>query len=588
MVNVRRPQPSGAPVAFPDLKPVDTPWVDRVFALLAATVAAWLLWSLWVVNIEFDDGYATIVNSQYFLGISGDYIWSRAPMLAWLLMPAEWVAHALGLHPLDVRPHHLLMASIHLAYFWGVWRLLRARFGARPSTLIAFAATIPSVVFFCYAAFISSDLFPGLIALLMLLLADRHVARPRWRTWLALVALGAGAALVKHMFGAIWLAVLLAHAGLLLAQRQRDWMPLFQLCLGAASSGLIFWFAYALVLGDSFPAVALPLRPLQQMQALVAAFQQEGPIASIIYQWVYLRNLSIYGFLAMALVLPAIVFAWRRGDRLQRSIGIAWIVLFAVMQAVSFKEARYLAYLAPLTAFLIAPLIEELLGWRRLYLLPLGLVLLLDLGFSTREAARLAAPFYRNQVKEFLELLPPAPVLAAPITTTLHLNFLAPDRYAFYGDRYHRIIHLNSDQIRLLYGYPAGMMRRVPDVRSLTSSQFAPGEILIYVNGTVGRAPPLHRDNRTTMQPDFVQLIARAERLELRRDGEHYRLGERSGQPVLLLRARGVEAQPLTAFDRFPVAGVSALLGLAQAPPALEVIALRIHALCDQAGCRRF
>jgi len=555
---------------------------------MAATIGAWLIWSLFVVNIEFDDGYATIVNSQYFLGISNDYLWSRAPMLAWLLMPAEWVANALDLHPLDVRPHHLLMATIHLAYFWGVWRLLRARFGNNPSTLIAFAAAIPTVVFFCYAAFISSDLFPGLIALAMLLLADRHSARPRLWTWLALVALGAFAALVKHMYGAIWLAVLVAHACLAAVGRKRDWISLVQLGLGAAVSGLIFWFAYALVLAGSFPEVALPLRPLQQMRAVVAAFQQEGPIASIIYQWVYLKNLSIYGILAMALVLPGVILSWRSGDRLQRSIAIAWIVLFAVMHAVSFKEARYLAYLAPLTAFLIAPVVAQLLRWQRLYLLPIGIVLLVDLGFSAREAARIAAPFYQNQVNEFLAILPPASALNAPIITTRYLSFLTPDKYAFFGDRYHRIVNLNHDQIRLLYGYPVRMVHTFANVRALTPGAFSPGSILIYVNDVAARVPPIQSDNRTTLQPYFVQLIAVAETLDLRRDGDAYRWGAVSKQPIMLLRADGVDAEPLTSFDRFPVAETRTLLGLEGSPEHLQVLAFRIHALCDLSGCRRY
>ncbi len=563
-------------------------WGTRAFALMMATVGAWLVWSLLVVNIEFDDGYATIVNSQYFLGISDDYLWSRAPMLAWLLMPAEWFANVLDLHPLDVRPHHLLMASIHLGYFWGVWRLLRGRFGSNPSTLIAFAAAIPTVVFFSYAAFISSDLFPGLIALAMLLLADRFAARPRLSTWLALVALGAFAALVKHMYGAIWLAVLVAHACLLAVGPKRNWMLFVQLAVGAAVSAVIFWFAYAAVLRSSFPEVALALRPAHQMHALVTTFQQEGPIASIVYQWVYLRNLSIYGILAMSLVLPGVFLAWRNGDRLQRSIAIAWIVLFVVMHAVSFKEARYLAYLAPLTAFLIAPVIAQLLRWQRLYGLPIGALLLLDLGFATREAVRIAAPFYQGQVQEFLAPLPPASSLKAPIIFTRYLSFLTPEQYAFFGDRYHRIVNLNRDQIRLLYGYPAQMVRSVHDAKSLATEAFSPGSIFIFVNDVAARVPPIHSDNRTTLQPHFVQFVAVAETLNLRRDGDDYRWDGVSNHPILLLRKDGVDAEPLTSFDRFPVAATVAQQGLKVAPEHLQVLAFRIHSMCDLTGCRRY
>jgi hypothetical protein len=579
------------PPAYSNASPInasEAKWVARAFALMASAVGAWLVWSLFVVGVEFDDGYATIVNSQYFLGISDEYIWSRAPMLAWMLMPAEWAATALGLHPLDVRPHHLLIATVHFGYFWVVWRLLRHRFGASLPVLIAFTAAIPTVVFFGYAAFISSDLFPGLIALTMLLLADRYATQRTPGTWLVLVALGAAAALVKHMYGAIWFAVLVAHAGLTVLGPRRDWILLIQLAAGAAVSAMIFWVAYALVLADSFPDAGLLIRPLQQMRSVVAAFRQEGAISSIIYQWVYLKNLSIYGILAMSLVLPGIAIGWRSGDRLQRSIAIAWIVLFAVMQSVSFKEARYLAYLAPLTAFLIVPVITELLRWRRLYVLPIAAVLAIDLGFAAREGARLASPFYRNQVQEFLAVLPPASELDAPIITTRYLSFVSPDKYAFFGDRYHRIINLNHDQIRLLYGYPADMVRAFPNVRALTSGAFAPGSILLYVNDVAARVPPLRADNRTTLQEYFVQLIAVAETLDLRLDGEYYQWGVTSKEPLMLLRADSVDAEPLAAFDRFPAAEASALRGLAETPEHLQVVAFRIHALCNLSGCQRF
>ncbi len=563
-------------------------WVGRAFALMATVVGAWLVWSLFVVGVEFDDGYATIINSQYFLGISGDYIWSRAPMLAWLLMPAEWAATARGLHPLDVRPHHLLMATIHFGYFWVVWRLLRHRFGASLPVLIAFAAAIPTVVFFSYAAFISSDLFPGLIALTMLLLADRYATQRTLGTWLVLVALGAAAALVKHMYGAIWFAILVAYACLTAVGPKRDWMLPIQLAAGAAVSAVIFWIAFALVLANSFPDAGLLMRPLQEMRAVVAVFAEAGPISSTFYQWVYLKNLSNYGILAMALVLPGIVVGWRSGDQLQRSIAIAWIVLFTVMHAVNFKEVRYLAYLAPLSAFLIVPVVALLLRWRRLYALPMAAVLAIDFGFSAREAVRLASPFYRNQVQEFLTTLPLASELKGPIITTRYLSFVSPDQFAFFGDRYHRIINLNHEQIRLLYGYPEDMVHPFPNVRALTTGAVTPGSTLLYVNDVAARVPPIREDNRTSLQEHFVQLIAVAETLNLRLDGDHYRWGATSKQPLLLLRADGVDAEPLTAFDRFPAAKTIALQGLAVAPEQLSVLAFRIHAICDLSGCRRF
>lgn len=558
------------------------------FALLAATIGIWLAWSLVVVNIEFDDGYATIVNSQYFLGISGDYLWTRTPMVAWLLMPAEWVANALGLHPLDVRPHHALMVAIHFAYLIGVWHLLRARFGARVPVLIAFAAAIPSVVYFSYAPFISHDLLPGLIALAMLKLADVYVASRSRRAWLALVALGAAAALVKHTYGAIWVALLVAHACLVVCERRRDWRLLWHLAAAAACSGVIFWFVFAVVLASTYPDTAVWMRPWQQMQAVVSAFQREAPIVEMFYQWVYLKNLSVYGFLAMSLVLPGIYLSWRHGDRLQRTAAIVWVFLFVTMNLVSFKEARYLAYLAPLTALLIVPAVSLLLQMHRVYAWAMAAVLLVDFGLAAREALRLREPFYHDQVKEFLAVLPQRGELTAPLVMTRTISLLSPERYAFFGDRYHRIIHINDDQIRLLYGYPGALVRRAPDLRALSTGMFTPGSILIFVNDFAARVPPIASDNRTTLQPYFVQLVAVAESLTLRRDGDAYRLDQPSPQPIMLLHADGVKADPLTSFDRFPVDRTSASQGLADAPDELQVLGFRIHARCDLDGCRQF
>lgn len=564
-------------------------WVRRTFGLLVTLIGLWLLYSLVVVNVEFDDGYATIVNSQYFLGISGDYIWSRAPMMAWLLMPAEWSASALGLHPLDVRPHHVQMVVLHFAYLFAVWHMLRTRFGCRWPTLIAFAAAIPTVVYFCYAPFISHDVLPGLVVLVMLQMADRHANRPSLRIWLGLVAMGAAVALIKHMYGAIWVAILIAYACLAVIDRSRaGWIHLLHLAAAAACSGVIFWVAFAAVLDTSFPDTPLLLRPLKQMNAVLAFFQNEGPISEIIYQWVYIRNLSIYGVLAMALVLPGIVLSWRSGVRFQRAAAVVWIILFAIMNLVSFKEARYLAYLAPLTAILIVPVISSLLSWRRLYALPIVVVLAIDLAFGAREASRLIHPFYHDQVKEFLAELPRADQLQSAVVMTWPLSFVAPEKHAFYGDRYHRIINISDDQIRLLYGYPRAVLQRPSDMRTLSNSDFAPDDFLIFVNDVAARVPPIAEDNRTTLQPFFLQLMAVAENVTLRRDGDDYRLPQPSPQPIMLLHADGVDATPLMAFDRFPALATSASQGLTTPPDELSLLAFRIYALCNLAGCSRY
>jgi len=94
--------------------------IESIFCSAFVLIALWLAACLYFVNIDFDDGYSTIINAQYFGGISDGYAWQRGPLLGMLLLPAEWVTNILGLEPLNVRPHHAIMAVVHCVYFWAV------------------------------------------------------------------------------------------------------------------------------------------------------------------------------------------------------------------------------------------------------------------------------------------------------------------------------------------------------------------------------------------------------------------------------------------------------------------------------------
>lgn len=562
-------------------------WVS--WAVMAA-IASWLLASLFWVNIDGDDGYTTIANAQYFLDISPDYFWQRGPLVAWLLMPTEWLANRLHLAPMDVRPHHAMMVLLHLGYLIGVWSLLRQQFGRTWPVLLAYLAAIPTVVFFSYAPFVSHDLFPGLLLLLMLFSADVFHRRPSVILWISLVLLGALAALVKQTYALIWVSLLLANALLVLLEprERRHWKWLAALAAGAASSGIITWLIYSIVLGAGFPDVPMLLRPWHQTQEFVHWFQREGSIGEIIYQWVYLRNLSAYGVCAMALVIPGLVLSWRNGNRLQRCTVLVWLLLAIAMQQLHFKEVRYLSYLAPLTAVLLVPVMTALWRWRALYRVLIMALLLVDLSAASTEAARIANPFYRSQVSDFLRALPPASQFTGKIVMTERLSFVSPERSAFFGDRYHRITNIIDDQIRLLYGYRADQVIRFRDREALAAEQFEPGDVLIFVNDVAARVPPIAADNRTTLQDHFAQLLGTAERIRLLREGDRYRVSGASAQPLMLLRANGSDAQPIV-FTEFVEPSQLRDLALDDGhSQSLELIAFRIHAYCNITGCQTF
>jgi hypothetical protein len=566
-------------------------WAVPAARACLLVLAIWLGLSLLWVGIEFDDGYAAMVNAQYFLGLPADYIWSRGPLLGLLLVPAEWLAHRLQMHPLTVLPHHVVFVSLHLLHAWLVWHLLARSHGTRPESLLAWLATVPCVAFAGQAAFISTDILPGSMLLGMLVLAVNHLERPRWSSAIALIVIGFLAAAIKHILAALWVAVLLGLAVVLLTERRerRAWRAWGQLLACAAVSAVLTIALYAWALASTYPETPWWQRPLLQALDIEAYFAREGPIASIIFQGVYRRNLWAFGLLACALVLPGLWFSWRSGDRLLRAGVVAWLFMATLLQLVPFKETRYLLVLAPLTALLLVPAIRSLIALRRAYLWPMAALLAIDLTLASGEALRLRQPFYKDQVPAFLADLPPASDPRGQMLMTGFLNFVAPDRWAYFGDRYHRIVHLNISQLAPLLGYPPGRIRRFEELPALTRELFAGGDFLIFVNGTIGRVPPIAPDNRTTMQPNFLQFVARAEPIRLARDGDHYLVEGKTGpRPWLLLRSGQGQGEPVLSFDRFPSVDVVRLEGLASPPDVIDTLGFNLSALCDTTGCRRF
>jgi hypothetical protein len=581
-----------SPFARDPFSGAEHPWVAAVALGCLLVLAIWLGLSLYWVGIDFDDGYSTIVNAQHLLGVSSNWVWSRGPLMAVLLIPAEWLSVHLQLQALDPRPHHLLFAVLHLAQAILCWKMFARVHGARPSTLIAWLAAIPTVAWASYAPFISHDIVPGLLLLAMLVLAGHYLERPNRVTWLALVALGFLAAGVKHMHAALWAAVLLGWvvaSGLSPGRRTalRHWLGLGS---AAVASAVLTVLAYGLSLDSTFPDLPLWQRPFAQVAAISSHWQQFGDPRDFIYQPVYARNLWAFGLLTVSLLLPGLWFAWRSGKPVLRAAAIAFLAIAVLLQALPFKETRYALVLAPLGGLLIVPAIDAVLAMRRAWLWPLLALLAVDLTFATREALRLRHPFYRDQVQSFLADLPPASDPRGAIVMTGFLSFVAPDSWAFFGDRYHRIVHLSRAQLGPMLGHPPSRFRLLEDLAALTRERFAADDYLIFVNAGVGREPPIAPDNRTTMPANFLQFVARAETVTLRREGAVYRLESSVAdqRPWLLLRSERGYGDAALAWGEFSVVDVLRLEALEQGPSDLRTTGFRIFSLCDTTGCRRF
>lgn len=566
--------------------------VTRLFWALAIAVGAWLLLSALTVNIDFDDGYSTIVNSQSLLGITSGYFWQRGPAMAVWLMPAEWIANRLQLPPFDVRAHHLLMAVLHVLYMIGTWRILVSRFGRRPEVLIAVTAGLLTPVFFSYAAFISHDIFPGLLTLLMVRLATDYLDGAGLHRWLLLIAVGCGLALIKQTYALVWVAVLVAHLVLpdaapgvrsLLLRRKA------MLALAALISGCLTWLIYASVLADAMPGVPFGLRPLKLIALVSGYYESEGGAAQVFYPWTYLRNLSAYGILAAALLLPGVYLSVRYGDRLQRSGAISCVLLLCAMQAIVFKEVRYLAYLAPLFALMLVPVVAVIWNRQRHFRWALIAIVVVDLARNAPEAARLSAPFYRDAVTGFFAPLPAARDFGGKVIIERPLSFVSPEANAYFGDRYHRITHVGVDQLKLLHGYSDAQWLKVDYSTELDESVVDAGDFLVMSTDIAVRKPPFRPGNVTGLHPQFIQAIGIAEWIDLELDGGAYAVmsGDRT-TPRLLLRGAGSTAATIIGFGKFDATVIMTLLARTDSPAHIRVLGFRLLTLCRLSGCERF
>lgn len=359
--------------------------------------------------------------------------------------------------------------------------------------------------------------------------------------------------MIKQTYALVWPATLVAVAiGMRLGPGLRiDRRALVRLGAAALASGAITWLGYCAVLADSFANLPLLLKPLGQYLGVYRQVEQAGAATDLIDPWLYLRNLSAYGMLAMMLVVPGLWFGLRSASSLQRMLAVAWIVLVAAMQCLPFKEVRYLGYLAPLTAMLIVPAIDFLTRLRPVYLyLCLG-VLALDLALAANEALRLRQPYYRQEVMQFFADLPIAPGSAPQVVLNAPLSFISPEANAFRNDRFHRITHVIADEIRLLYGYPSSSSMLVIRDDSALEQRLQPGAIVYFVNGMASRVPPFRADNRPNIDDHFIQAATLAEKVRLVRDGTDYRAETAASQPLMLLGAAGTGQQPIGGLDLF-------------------------------------
>lgn len=501
-------------------------WIAGVVLL------AWVASAVALVDIEYYDGFDSILNARYFTGQWDRYTPTRGPLVGALLVPAEWIRTGFGGHPLEVRPHHAVMALLHGLYLGVTYLLLRGSFGRSWAVLTAFLAAVPTFVFFSYAPFVSHDIVPGLALVAMLVLSQRFHDRQDSTSWFGLAALGAAAALVKPVFGLFWIVVL---GGEIVASR-RSARRLTLLFAAACASAL----AYALVTGATtasvYPDTAFAERVVRHLRFLTVETHQRNVVEPV---WVYLRNAPAYGPLAVLLVLPALAYAWRAGPLLRR-FAVAWIVLVVAMHLVGVRQVRYLAFLGPVTAFLVVEPVGRLLrqGPGRIAVASLLVLSWVPVHpyAVVSEMARIATPFYRHSaLRELMRhVADGGGAVRGPIYVNWAVLSFVPERDTpFAGDLYHDVFHFGPHQLEGLYGLPSGAVididparGRVPDRWPVDATAIVCTNANIVNRTSWMRGPAENRE-------DLEQIVLRPRTAALVRAGDgSYRLDP--GGPVTL------------------------------------------------------
>ena len=555
---------------------------ERIFWVLWSVVTAWLFACALLVSGEYGDGYQTIANARYLFSDNPLYYVHRGPLAAAVLWPVEVLVDALDVDPFEVTPYHLYSAVLHSVYLLGCWWAIRRTGASAAARIIAFAAAITTVVFYCYAPYLSHDILPGLLFLLMIYVADRWLSAGTRTDALLLVVIGAAVVLIKQTYALFWV-VIVAYGALALLFRwddgRVDWRKFGALLGLAALSGAITWVGYAWFSAAQWPDVPWYFRPWELAVGVSETFSKDAD--SVFPAGLYLWNLHNFGVLAMLLVIPGAFIAIRGKDPRLRMIAVCWLMSAVVMQFVIFKEVRYLLFLAPLTAVLIAPAIEWAIK-RRTMLIAMVLVVVVDQvrGLSLA-ASQLTATATIDPVRFFESAGTEGRVVAST-----YISFIYDARSPLQLDSYHGIYHLGAQLIFFLLEGETEVHELV-DTRDLGNANLQPGDRVYLANSEVRRVMPYAEDNSPHMLPEYVAIAGRAATFTLRRQRDGYDVaGHEKSYVMLVPDADAGQVAPLLSTSPFEADQLEKIYGSLQDRDSLEVTGVIVDAVCRADGCQ--
>ena len=548
---------------------------------------AWLFISIWIllcaylVQGEFGDGYQTIVNSRYFFADSPGYFVQRGPLAAIVLWPVEAVVRAFDIDPLDVRPYHLLSGLLHSAYLWICWLLLRRAPGTTGARLLAFATAILSVVFYAYAPYLSHDILPGLLFLLMIFVCHRWLENPNTIDATYLVALGGAVTLIKQTYAIFWVTIIAYSLIACLLKWDsgritfRKWSILALLALISAAMS---WLGYALFIGGELPDVPLLMRPIELMTAITGQYKQG--LESIFPGDLYLRNLHNFGIAAVLMIIPGVVMAFRGSSARLRMVATCWLLSVLAMQLTVFREIRYLAFLAPLTAMLIVPVAQWLLT-RKFTAVAIIVIVLFDQTRGLTVAAEQITSAPGTDVARFIN----APDGDGNVYVSNILSFVYNASSPLQRDRYHGLYHLTPLLLHRLY---EGRMSIaiINDMRELGLMGIDPGDRVYFANFMMVRRPPWQENNLPVDIEEFLLVAGDAEIVHLDFNNGFYERRDNDDSFVMFIPAAEAGQQfPVISRGSVTADTAALLFGDLQGRQQLEVMVVMIKALCQSDAC---
>jgi len=554
----------------------------RIFWVLWIVVTAWLVACAFLVNGEYGDGYLTIANSRYFFSDNPLYWLQRGPLAAIMLWPVEVLVELFNIGPFEVTPYHLYSAVLHSIYLLGCWWALRTTGASPMARILAFATAVTTVVFYGFAPYLSHDILPGLLFLLMIFIANRWLNKGGWRDAVLLVLIGAAVVLIKQTFALFWVFIVV-YAGIAMVfrwdDRRVDWRKLGILLGFAALSGVLTFAGYALFIADDWGHLPWWIRPFAVVVSVTTTFSRGADL--VFPADLYLRNLHNLGVLAMLLVIPGVISALRGRNARLRMIAVCWLMSAAVTQIVMFKEVRYVLFLAPLTALLIAPVIERALR-RRALLIAMVLIVAVDQvrGFTVA-ANQLTATATIDPVRFFESAGTKGRVVASDF-----ISFVYDTRSPLLRDTYHGIYHVSA---RVIFALQENEIEvyELDDTRKLGEADLQPGDRVYVANFSVRRFFPYTPDNSPGALSEYIAVAGRAAKVMLRRQEDGYVVDGHENSHVMLVPDPEVgEVAPLLSTLIFEPDQLESIYGSLQDMDTLEVTGIIVDAICRGDQCR--